>query len=156
IMPPRMRTQSVGRPIGESRGAGTGERVGRGERGRGPRGGNDDRVYELNGQRNDQEEGANGNVEGVNKGVGGALDFSKIIVQQLKNLLPAILTQNIQENVRNVLVNNNWIGCSYKESLACNPKEYNGKGGAVILTRWIEEIESVQDMSGYSIGKKVK
>ncbi|GJS69509.1 hypothetical protein Tco_0702350 [Tanacetum coccineum] len=38
IMPPRMRTQSVGRPVAESRGGGTGERVGRGGRGRGPRG----------------------------------------------------------------------------------------------------------------------
>ncbi|GKF35695.1 reverse transcriptase domain-containing protein, partial [Tanacetum coccineum] len=61
------------------------------------------------------------------------------------NLLPAILAQvgnqgnvrnqngyvvneNIQENVRNVLVNGNRVGCSYKEFLACNPKEYDGKG----------------------------
>ncbi|GKG62677.1 hypothetical protein Tco_0636408, partial [Tanacetum coccineum] len=62
-------------------------RVGRGGvRVRGPRGGNDKRVNELNGQRNDQEvganggvEGVNGNVEGVNAGVGGAPDFSMII-----------------------------------------------------------------------------
>ncbi|GJU42131.1 hypothetical protein Tco_1195088 [Tanacetum coccineum] len=32
-------------------------------------------------------------------------------------------------------------GCSYKEFLACKPKEYNGKGGVVVLTRWIEKIE---------------
>ncbi|GKD05615.1 putative reverse transcriptase domain-containing protein, partial [Tanacetum coccineum] len=44
----------AGRPIAESRGGGTGERVGRGGRGRGPRGGNDERVEELNGQGNDQ------------------------------------------------------------------------------------------------------
>ncbi|GKA61750.1 reverse transcriptase domain-containing protein [Tanacetum coccineum] len=98
---------------------------------RGPRGGNDDHVDELNGQGNDQGvganrgvEGVNGNVEGVNKGVGGAPDFSTIIAQKLQNLLPAILAQvgnqgnvgnqngnvvneNIQENVRNVLVNGN-------------------------------------------------
>nr|GEU31569.1 hypothetical protein [Tanacetum cinerariifolium] len=47
-------------------------------------------------------------------------------------------------------------GCSYKEFLTCNPKEYNGKGGAVVLTRWIEKMESVQDMSGCSIDQKVK
>ncbi|GKC57478.1 hypothetical protein Tco_1085076 [Tanacetum coccineum] len=75
-MPPRMRTQSAGRPIAELRGGGTSERVGRGGRGRGPKGGNDERVDELNGQRKDQGEGANGNVEGVNGGVGGAPDFS--------------------------------------------------------------------------------
>ncbi|GKF61171.1 hypothetical protein Tco_0181225, partial [Tanacetum coccineum] len=152
----------------------------RGGRGRGPKGGNDEHVDELNGQRNDQGvganrgvEGVNGNVEGVNGGVGGAPDFSTIIAQQLHNLLPAILAQvgnqgnvgnqngnvvneNIQENIRNVLVNGNRVGCSYKEFLACNPKEYDGKGGAIVLTRWIEKMESVQDMSGYSIDQKVK
>ncbi|GJZ29361.1 putative nucleotidyltransferase, ribonuclease H [Tanacetum coccineum] len=111
-----------------ARGGGTGERVGRGGRGRGSRGGNDECVDELNGLGNDQGEGANGNVEGVNGG----------------------------ENVRNVLVNGNRVGCSYKEFLACNPKEYDGKGGVVVLTRWIEKMESVQDMSGCSIDQKVK
>ncbi|GJS48493.1 hypothetical protein Tco_0598614 [Tanacetum coccineum] len=134
IMPPRMRTRSDGRPVAELRGGGTGKHVGKGGRGRGPRGGNDDHVDELNGQGNDQGvganggvEGVNGNVEGVNGGVGGAPDFSTIIAQQLRNLLPAILAQvgnqgnvgnqngnivneNVQENVRNVLVNGNRVG----------------------------------------------
>nr|GFA44092.1 hypothetical protein [Tanacetum cinerariifolium] len=61
-----------------------------------------------------------------------------------------------KENVRNVLVSGNRVGCSYKEFLACNPKEYDGKGGVVILTRWIEKMENVQDMSGCSIDQKVK
>ncbi|GKD53981.1 putative reverse transcriptase domain-containing protein [Tanacetum coccineum] len=55
-----------------------------------------------------------------------------------------------------VIVNGNQVGCSYKEFLACNPKEYNGKGGAVVLTRWIEKMESVHDMSGCSVDQKVK
>ncbi|GJU18326.1 putative reverse transcriptase domain-containing protein [Tanacetum coccineum] len=67
-----------------------------------------------------------------------------------------VVNKNIQENVRNVLVNSNMVGCSYKEFLACNPKEYDGKGGVVVLTRWIEKMESVQDMSGCSIDQKVK
>nr|GEV21798.1 hypothetical protein [Tanacetum cinerariifolium] len=67
-----------------------------------------------------------------------------------------VVNGNVQENVRNVLVNGNWVGCSYKEFLACNPKEYDGKGGAVVLTRWIEKMEFVQDMSGCSIDQKVK
>nr|GEW34892.1 putative reverse transcriptase domain-containing protein [Tanacetum cinerariifolium] len=46
-----------------------------------------------------------------------------------------------EENVRYVLVNSNQVGFSYKEFLACNPKEYDG---------------SVQDMSGYSSDQKVK
>nr|GFC21758.1 reverse transcriptase domain-containing protein [Tanacetum cinerariifolium] len=32
-------------------------------------------------------------------------------------------------------------GCTYKECLACNPKEYDGKGGAIVYTRWIEKME---------------
>nr|GEV18013.1 putative reverse transcriptase domain-containing protein [Tanacetum cinerariifolium] len=115
-------------------------------------------------------ERVNGNVEGANRG---APDFSTIIAQQLQNLLPAMLAQvgnqgsvgnqngnvvnaNVQENVRNVLVNVNWVGCSYKDFLACNRKEYDGKGGDVVLTRWIEKMKNVQDMSGCSFDKKVK
>ncbi|GJT02123.1 hypothetical protein Tco_0823292 [Tanacetum coccineum] len=60
------------------------------------------------------------------------------------------------ENVGNVIVNGNRVGCSYKVFLACNPKEYDGKGGVVVLTCWIEKIESVHDMSSCSIDQKVK
>nr|GEX38764.1 putative reverse transcriptase domain-containing protein [Tanacetum cinerariifolium] len=67
-----------------------------------------------------------------------------------------VVNEKIQENIRNVLVNGNRVGCSYKEFLACNPKEYDGKGGAVVLTRWIEKIMNVQDMSGCSIDQKGK
>ncbi|GKD42809.1 hypothetical protein Tco_1267454, partial [Tanacetum coccineum] len=52
-MPPRVMTRSAGWPVAESRGGGTGKQVGRGGRGIGPRGGNDERVDELNGQGND-------------------------------------------------------------------------------------------------------
>nr|GFC26017.1 hypothetical protein [Tanacetum cinerariifolium] len=55
IMPPKVMTQSAGRPVSESRGGGTGVRVGRGGRGRRPREGNDERVDALNGQGNDQD-----------------------------------------------------------------------------------------------------
>ncbi|GJZ47886.1 hypothetical protein Tco_0601718 [Tanacetum coccineum] len=34
--------------------------------------------------------------------------------------------------------------------------EYDGKGGVVVLTRWIEKMEYVHDMSGCSINQKVK
>ncbi|GJS66098.1 putative reverse transcriptase domain-containing protein [Tanacetum coccineum] len=176
-MLPRMRTQSVGRLAAESLGGGMGEQVSRGGRGRRPREGNDEHVEDLNGQGNDHGMGANGGVEGVNGNVeganGGAPDFSTIIAQQLQNLLPVMLAQvsnrgnvgnqngnvvneNIQENVGNVLVNGNQVGCSYKEFLACNPKEYDGKGGVVNLTRWIKKMESVHYMSGCSIDQKVK
>ncbi|GKG17298.1 hypothetical protein Tco_0362255, partial [Tanacetum coccineum] len=67
-----------------------------------------------------------------------------------------VVNENVQENIRNVMMNNNQVGCSYKKFLACNPKEYDGKGGAVVLTRWIEKMKNVQDMSGYSNDQKVK
>ncbi|GJZ54263.1 putative reverse transcriptase domain-containing protein [Tanacetum coccineum] len=141
-MPPRMRTRSAGRPAAESLGGGTGKRVGRGGRGRRPREGNDERVEDLNGQGNDQGLGANGGVEGVNGNVeganGGAPDFSTIIAQQLQNLLPAMLAQLVPRKFLEIRM------------------EYDGKGGVVVLTRWIEKMENVQDMSGCSNDQKVK
>ncbi|GKB01761.1 hypothetical protein Tco_0829805 [Tanacetum coccineum] len=71
-------------------------------------------------------------------------DFSTIIAQQLQNLLPTIVAQvgdqcRGQGNCRNQngdVVNDNIRGdvsrgCTYKEFLACNPKEYDDKGGAI-------------------------
>ncbi|GJV93576.1 hypothetical protein Tco_1541389 [Tanacetum coccineum] len=63
---------------------------------------------------------------------------------------------NIQGPVRNVIVNNGQRGCSYKEFLACNPKKYDRKGGAIVYTRWIKKMKSVQDMSGCGDNQKVK
>nr|GEU46009.1 retrotransposon protein, putative, Ty3-gypsy subclass [Tanacetum cinerariifolium] len=121
----------AGRPVAESLGGGTRVRVGRVGRGgryRIPREGNDERVDDLNGQVNDYGMRANGGVEGLNG----------------------------NESVRNVIVNGNRVGCSYKEFLACNPKKYDGKGGVVVLTRWIEKMENVQEMNGCSVDQKVK
>nr|GEW76897.1 putative reverse transcriptase domain-containing protein [Tanacetum cinerariifolium] len=103
IMPPRMRTRSAGWPGAESLG---GERV--------------YRLVDVEGVE-DLGKGVNGNVKGANRG---APDFLTIIVQQLQNLLPAMLAQvgnqgnvgnqngnvvneNVQGNVKNVLVNGN-------------------------------------------------
>ncbi|GKG03144.1 hypothetical protein Tco_0310780, partial [Tanacetum coccineum] len=124
-------TRSASRPAAESREGGTGVRVGRGGgRGKRPRGGNDEHVNELNGQGYNQGIGANEGVEGVNENVEGvnrgAPDLLTIIAQQLQNHLPAMLAQvsnqgnvgnqngnvvngNVQENVRNVLVNDNRV-----------------------------------------------
>ncbi|GJY28472.1 putative reverse transcriptase domain-containing protein [Tanacetum coccineum] len=46
--------------------------------------------------------------------------------------------------------------CSYKAFLACNPRDYDGKGGAVALTRWIEKMESVIENSRCPENQKVK
>ncbi|GJY67599.1 reverse transcriptase domain-containing protein, partial [Tanacetum coccineum] len=148
-MPPRMRTRSAGRPAAKSLGGGTGEQVGRGRRGRRPRECNDEHVDDLNGQGNDHGMGVMGNLlpamlaHDSNRG-------------NVGNQNDNVVNENVQENIGNVIVNGNRVGCSYKEFLACNPKEYNGKGGSVVLTCWIKKMESVHDMSGCSIDQKVK
>ncbi|GJY33346.1 putative reverse transcriptase domain-containing protein [Tanacetum coccineum] len=53
------------------------------------------------------------------------------------------VNDNIQGDVRNVIENNDRRVCIYKEFLACNPKEYDGKGGAIVYTHWIEKMESI-------------
>ncbi|GJV86966.1 putative nucleotidyltransferase, ribonuclease H [Tanacetum coccineum] len=149
-MPPRVMTRSVGRPAAASRGGGTGRRVGsEDKRVREPRMRNVEPTGKHEGQGNEQS------VE-VNEGVDRVPDFFIIISQQLQNLLPTILAQvgnqgsnqgdnrnrngnvvneDIQGNVRNVSMNNNRGGCSYKEFLVCNPKEYDGKGSTIIHTQ---------------------
>ncbi|GJV30259.1 reverse transcriptase domain-containing protein [Tanacetum coccineum] len=164
-MPPRVMTRSAGWPAAVPRGGGTGGRVGReGRRVREPRRRKVEPTGEPKGQGNDQ------GVE-VNKGVDGVPDFSMIIAQQLQNLLPTMLAQvgnqgsnqgdnrnqsgiaindNIRGDVRNVILNNGRKGCTYKEFLACNPKEYDGKGvkytaGSFVgkaLTWWNSQIHT--------------
>ncbi|GJV89852.1 putative reverse transcriptase domain-containing protein [Tanacetum coccineum] len=147
-MSPTMTTRSAGRPVAASRGGGTGGRAGRG-------GGR------TRGRSGDQGDGRN-------DGLGG---------QQLQNLLLTIVAQvgsqsrgqgvgrnqnddavndHIRGDVGNATEGNDHRGCTYKEFLACNPKEYDGKGGAIVYTRWIEKMESVHDMSGCRDSQRVK
>nr|GEZ30823.1 reverse transcriptase domain-containing protein [Tanacetum cinerariifolium] len=56
-----------------------------------------------------------------------------------------VINDNNQGNVRTM--KNSRGGCSYKEFMACNPKDYDGKGGAIVYTPWIKKMESVQDMN---------
>nr|GEU59437.1 retrotransposon protein, putative, Ty3-gypsy subclass [Tanacetum cinerariifolium] len=121
-MSPRMMTQSDSQPVAESQGGRT---------------------------------GVNGNVERDNRGVGGAPNFSTIIAQQLQNLLPTILAQvgkpgnvrnqngnvvneNIQDNIKNVLVNDNWdmSGCSIDQKVKYTAGLFVGKA----LTWWNSQI----------------
>ncbi|GJS29799.1 reverse transcriptase domain-containing protein [Tanacetum coccineum] len=50
--------------------------------------------------------------------------------------------------------NNN--GCTYKEFLACKPRGFDGKSGAMVPTRWIENMESVMDISSCINNQKVR
>nr|GEZ28878.1 hypothetical protein [Tanacetum cinerariifolium] len=85
-------------------------------------------------------------------------DIATIIAQQLQNIIPHIVTQVIA-NVNNVNRGNGNggnNGCSYKSFTACNPKKFDGKGGAVVPTRWIEKMESVFDNSGCTANQRVR
>nr|GEY05839.1 reverse transcriptase [Tanacetum cinerariifolium] len=127
-MTPRMITRSESRPATAPRGEETGRRVGKGaERAR-------EQTGDPEGQGDDQ------GVE-TNKGLIGT-----------KTVMPPMTTS--RGDARNVIMNNGRRGCSYKDFLAGNPREYDGKGGAIAYTRWIEKMESIQDMSGCSIDQK--
>ncbi|GJR12362.1 putative reverse transcriptase domain-containing protein [Tanacetum coccineum] len=121
-----MMTRSAGRATAAPRGGRTGGRTGRG--GGRTRGRSGD---QGNGRIDGQGSQVGGQGIKVNDGVDGVPDFSTII-------------------------NNDHRGCTYKDFLACNLKEYDGKGGAIVYTRWIEKMESVQDMSGCRDSHKVK
>ncbi|GJY17276.1 putative reverse transcriptase domain-containing protein [Tanacetum coccineum] len=86
-------------------------------------------------------------------------DITAIIALQLQTILPQIVTQ-VTNNVNNANDGNGGNGgnngCTYKGFMACNPKEYDGKGGAIAPTRWIEKIENVIDNSGCAENQKVK
>ncbi|GKD53477.1 reverse transcriptase domain-containing protein [Tanacetum coccineum] len=150
-----MTTQSAGRPATASRGGGTGGRPGIGDgrtRGR------------FSDQGDGRIDGQGGQVGGqgskVNDGVNGVPEFSTIITQQLQNLLSTIVAQvgdqgRGQGNGRNEngdAANDNIQGdvsrgCTYKEFLACNPKEYNGKGGVIV------DSHKVKYTAGSFVGK---
>ncbi|GJW02126.1 putative reverse transcriptase domain-containing protein [Tanacetum coccineum] len=100
-------------------------------------------------------------------------DIATLLAQQLQNLLPEIVNQvtayvnananNSNGNGANVANGANGgngrngnNGCTYKSFMSCNPKEYDGKGGAVVLTHWIEKMETVIDNSSCAENQKVK
>ncbi|GJT71588.1 putative reverse transcriptase domain-containing protein [Tanacetum coccineum] len=61
---------------------------------------------------------------------------------------------DLESTTRNGNGGNN--GCSYKTFTACNPKEFDGKGGAVVLTCWIEKMESVFDNCGCIVNQRMR
>ncbi|GJY99984.1 putative reverse transcriptase domain-containing protein, partial [Tanacetum coccineum] len=104
------------------------------------------------GQFGDQ---GNGGIDGQGGQVGGQGNQGSKLGNG-RNQNDNAINDNIRGDVRNAIKNDDCKGCTYKEILACNLKEYDGKGGAIVYTRWIEKMESVQDMSGCRDNQKVK
>ncbi|GJY02100.1 hypothetical protein Tco_0360252, partial [Tanacetum coccineum] len=88
---------------------------------------------------------------------------------QLQGIILQIVTQ-VANNVNNANANGgnenggngngendgNNEGCTYNEFLVCKPRDFDRKGGAIVLTRWIEKMESVMDISGCVNNQKVR
>ncbi|GJX75988.1 putative reverse transcriptase domain-containing protein [Tanacetum coccineum] len=124
IMSPRMTTQSAGQATVAPRGGRTGGGTGRGG----------DRTR---GRYSDQ---GNGRIDGQ-----GGQNLLPTILAQVgsqgnnqgddRNQKGNVVNDNRRGNFRNVIMNNGQGGCSYKEFLACNPKDYDGKGDFKTLMR---------------------
>ncbi|GJR44581.1 putative reverse transcriptase domain-containing protein [Tanacetum coccineum] len=93
-------------------------------------------------------------------------DITAIIAQQLQTIIPQIVTQ-VTNNVNNANNGNGGNGgggngnggnnrCTFKAFQSCNPKEYDGKGSTIVLTRWIEKMENVIDNSGCAENQNVR
>ncbi|GJU44830.1 putative reverse transcriptase domain-containing protein, partial [Tanacetum coccineum] len=96
-------------------------------------------------------------VEGLESQEAEVMDkLVSLTSKELRNQNGGAVNDNIQGDVRNVIVNNDRRGCTYKEFLACHVKEYDSKGGVIVYAHWIKKIESVQDTSGCGNDQKVK
>ncbi|GKC24551.1 reverse transcriptase domain-containing protein, partial [Tanacetum coccineum] len=163
IMALTMTTCNAGRHTPVTRGGRTGGQTGRGG------GRTREQTGRVGGRTSDQGGRGGGRGNGANGGVDEVSNFSTVIAQQLQDLLPTIVSQvgdhvsnqrnigsqkdnaaddNIHEDDRNVNMGNGRNGCSYKDFVACKPKEFDGKRGAVANICWVEKMEAVQDISG--------
>ncbi|GJZ25580.1 putative reverse transcriptase domain-containing protein [Tanacetum coccineum] len=105
------------------------------------------------GQESDQGSQGSSRRNGANKAqVGNHVNNQGNNRNQYEN----VINDNVQGNARIINVNNGRGVCSYKEFWACHPKDYDGKGRAIVYTRWIEKMQSVQDMSGCGENQKTR
>nr|GEU38991.1 hypothetical protein [Tanacetum cinerariifolium] len=135
-----MTTRSAGQSAVASRGGGTGGQAGRG-------GGR------TRGHFGDQGAGRIDSQNGQVGGQGSEVDDAQVSDQSRGQ--GSDRNQNgddVNDNIRGDVSR----GCTYKDFLFCNPKEYEGKGGAIVYTCWIEKMESVHDMSGYRDDQNIK
>ncbi|GJZ82383.1 hypothetical protein Tco_0647556 [Tanacetum coccineum] len=159
-MAPMITTRNVGQRTAATRGGRTGEQTSR-----------------VGGRTGDQGGRGGGRVNKANGSIEEVPDFATAIAQQLQGLFPIIVAQvgdhvsnqgnigsqndntaddSIHEDDRNVNVGNGRNGCSYKDFVACKPKKFDDKGGAVAYICWVEKIEAVKDISGCGDNQKVK
>nr|GEU46554.1 putative reverse transcriptase domain-containing protein [Tanacetum cinerariifolium] len=95
--------------------------------------------------------GIGGQGSEVNGGVDDVPEFSTIITQQLQNLLLTIVAQ-VGDQGRDQGTGRNQNDDAINDHIL----EYDGKGGAIVDTYWMEKMESVHDMSGCRDSQRVK
>ncbi|GKC32217.1 hypothetical protein Tco_1039511 [Tanacetum coccineum] len=120
-MPPTMTTSNAGRRTAASRGERTGRQTGRG------------------GGRTGEQTDRGGGRTGKRGGRGGGRDLLPTIIAQVGDHISNqgingsrndnVDDDSIHEDVRNVNVSNGQNRYSYKEFVACKPKEFDGKDG---------------------------
>ncbi|GJY22682.1 hypothetical protein Tco_0396340 [Tanacetum coccineum] len=140
-MAPTMTTCNVGRHTTAPRGGRTGGQTGRG-------GGRTGEQTGRGGGRTDDQD----ILPTIVTQVGDHVSNQGNIGSQNDNAAE----DSIHEDDRNVNVGNGRNECSYKDFVACKPKEFDGKGGATAYIRWVEKMEAVQDISGCGDSQKVK
>nr|GEY96071.1 retrotransposon protein, putative, Ty3-gypsy subclass [Tanacetum cinerariifolium] len=94
-----------------------------------------------------------GRVDGLVEEVEGLENQRAELVVEL---VIKVVKEVIEGDVRSANVSNGRNGCSYKEFMVCNPKDYDGKGATIVYTRCIKKMESVQDMNRCGANQKVK
>ncbi|GKB08895.1 hypothetical protein Tco_0837207 [Tanacetum coccineum] len=71
-----------------------------------------------------------------------AIKVAEVITSAIKGSMEAKTTTPLTTTCRK-MIGNGRNGCSYKKFVACKPKEFDGKGGAVAYIRWVEKMEAV-------------
>ncbi|GJV24005.1 putative reverse transcriptase domain-containing protein [Tanacetum coccineum] len=127
-MPPRMRTRSAARPAAESLGGGTGKRVGRGRRGRNLKGSNDKHVEDW------KYQGMTNRALAMAAYTDRFHELARLVPYLIHGMVAATEPKTIQKVVQ------------ISGALKWQP----------VLTRWVEKMKSVHDMSGCSVDQKVK
>ncbi|GKB07162.1 putative reverse transcriptase domain-containing protein [Tanacetum coccineum] len=74
-------------------------------------------------------------------------------VEELENQLAKLVDELVIKLVKEVTESRRLFIHGF---LAYNPRDYYGKGSAIVYTHWTEKMESVQDMSGCGDNQKVK
>ncbi|GJU41824.1 hypothetical protein Tco_1194781 [Tanacetum coccineum] len=120
IMAPTMTTHNAGRRTASTRGGRTGGQTGRG----GGRTG--EQTSRVGGRTCDL--GGRDLLPTIVAQVGDRVSNQGNIGNQNDNAAD----DNIPEDDRNVNIGNGRNGCSYKDFVACKPKQFDGKGGAIL------------------------